>query len=249
LASQSTAKTELLELALSAHGGLDHWHAIRSITATISLTGALFALKGHPEAVGATVQATVDTSAPRVTFSPFFRGEQGVFEAGKTTLISADAEAKVRDDPRAAFADHELNTAWDDLDLLYFTGYAIWNYLATPFIFTHPGFELEEIEPWHEDAETWRRLRVGFPAELPTHCPEQVFYFDDAGLLRRIDYHPEVVSPQYPMPGAHYCHDYETYSGLSVATRRRVYLRLDDGSVARDQAVVELDVERLTVSL
>jgi hypothetical protein len=247
LASQSTAKTELLELALSGHGGLERWRAIRSITATLSATGALFEVKGHPEGLGGMVQGTAETSAPRLTFTPFPGGEQGAFEADRVTLTKADGEAKARNDPRAAFADHELNTAWDDLDFLYFTGYAIWNYLATPFMFTRPGFELEEIEPWHEDAETWRRLRVAFPAEVPTHCPEQVFYFDDAGLLRRLDYHGEVVS-QVPIPVAHYCHDHKTYSGLSVPTRRRVYRRLDDGS-AQDQAVVELDIEHVTVSL
>jgi hypothetical protein len=248
LASPPAAKTGLLELALAAHGGLERWRAVRLITATISLRGALFALKGRPEALGGTVEATADTSAPRVTLTPFPGGERGLFEPDKVTLVSADAEAQVRDDPRAAFADHELNTPWDDLDVLYFSGYAVWNYLATPFMFTFPGFELEEIEPWQEDAETWRRLRVAFPADLPTHCPEQVFYFDDAGLLRRIDYHPEVVSPEVPVLGAHYCYDYKTFYGLSLPTRRRVYLRLDDGSAAQDQAVVELDVEHVSVS-
>jgi hypothetical protein len=242
LVSQSTATSELLEVALSGHGGLDRWRATRSITATMNITGALFALKGRPEALGGTVRATADTSAPRLTFTPFPGGEQGAFEGDRVTLTRADAEAEARNDPRAAFADHELNTAWDDLDLLYFTGYAIWNYLATPFMFTLPGFELEEIEPWHEDAETWRRLRVAFPADLPTHCPEQVFYFDDAGLLRRFDYHPEVVNPQGPIPAAHYCYRHEDFSGLVVPTRRRVFGRAEDGTVAFDQAFVELEV-------
>jgi hypothetical protein len=248
LASRSTTQPELLELALSAHGGLDRWRAIRSITATINVSGAVFALKGHPEGLGGPVQATADTSAPRTTFTPFPGGEQGVFEPDRVTLTKAGGETQTRTDPRAAFADHELNTPWDELDLLYFLGYGIWNYLAAPFMFTRPGFELEEIEPWQEDAESWRRLRVAFPAELPTHCPEQVFYFDAAGLLRRIDYQPEVVSPQSPIPGAHYCHDHKTYSGLSVPTRRRVYPRLEDGSAAQDQPVVELDVEDVTVN-
>jgi hypothetical protein len=247
LASKPTATTELLDLALFGHGGLDRWRAIHSITATISVTGALFVLKGRPDALEGTVEATADTSRPRVTFTPFPGGEQGAFEAGRVALTRAGSEVKARSDPRAAFAHHELNTAWDDLDLLYFTGYALWNYLATPFMFMRPGFELDEIEPWHEDRETWRRLRVGFPPDLPTHCREQVFYFDDGGLLRRLDYHPEVVSPQVPVQTAHYCHDHKTFSGLSVPTRRRVYRRLDDGSPAQDQAVVELDVEDVTV--
>ena len=40
---------------------------------------------------------------------------------------------------------------WDDLHLAYFSGYAMWNYLNTPFIFALPGFQTEEIEPWDEN--------------------------------------------------------------------------------------------------
>jgi hypothetical protein len=248
VATRPTAKTELLDLALSGHGGLDRWRATQSITATVSVTGALFALKGRPEGLEGRVEATAETSAPRLTFTPFPGGEKGTFEPGRVALTRGGSEVRARNEPRAALADHELHTAWDDLDLLYFTGYALWNYLATPFMFTRPGFELEEIEPWHENGESWRRLQVTFPPDLPTHSPEQVFYFDDGGLLRRLDYAPEVVSPQLPVPAAHYCYDHKTFSGLSVPTRRRVFRRLDDGSAAQDQAVVELDIEDVTVS-
>jgi hypothetical protein len=249
VATRPRARIELLELALSGHGGLDRWRAAHSITATMTVTGALFALKGRPVGLAGVVRATADTSAPRLTLAPFLGAERGTFEPARVALTRAGSEAQARNEPRASFADHKLDTAWDDLHLLYFTGYAIWNYLTTPFIFTRPGFELEEIEPWHEHGETWRRLRVTFPPDLPTHCPEQVFYFDAAGLLRRLDYHPEVVSPQAPIPAAHYCHDHTTFSGLSVPTRRRVFRRLDDGSAAQDQAVVELDITDVTVSV
>src|SRR3546814_16085276 len=72
--------------------------------------------------------------------------------------------------------------------------YAGWNYLTTPFLFTYPGFETEEIEPWEEEGEIWRRLKVRFSPDIPTHCPEQIFHFDAKGLLRRLDYHSEVVT-------------------------------------------------------
>jgi hypothetical protein len=28
--------------------------------------------------------------------------------------------------------------------------YALWGYLTTPFLYTYPGFEVQEIEPWGE---------------------------------------------------------------------------------------------------
>jgi hypothetical protein len=40
-----------------------------------------------------------------------------------------------RSDPRAAFDGHVLDTPWDMLELAYFLGYALWNYLTNPFSF------------------------------------------------------------------------------------------------------------------
>jgi hypothetical protein len=59
---------------------------------------------------------------------------------------------------------------------------------------------------------------------------------------------PEVVSPKGPIPAAHYCCGNKTFSGPTVPTRRRVFRRLDDGSAAQDQVVVEFDVKDVTVS-
>ena len=240
-------KTELLDLALAAHGGLERWQAIESVTATIALRGALFDLKGRPEGLGGVVEATASTSTPHVTFAPFLRAEAGTFDAGMVEIAAAGGEAETREDARAAFADHDLATPWDDLHLLYFAGYALWNYLTTPFIFTRPGFGLEEIEPWREEGDTWRRLRVSFPPDLPTHSREQVFHFDRHGLLRRLDYVAEIVSPDSPISAAHYCHAHRRFSGVVVPTRRRVFVRQDDGTPAADQLVVELDVSDVRV--
>ena len=68
---------------------------------------------------------------------------------------------------------------WDDLDLLYFAGYALWGYVNAPFMLRRPGFGVEEAEPWHEDGETWRALRVRFPDDVPAHSREQTYYFGD----------------------------------------------------------------------
>ena len=50
------------------------------------------------------------------------------------------------------------------------------------------GFEVRERGPWLEDRERWRRLVVRFPADVPAHSREQTYYFDEHGLLRRLDY-------------------------------------------------------------
>ena len=97
-----------------------------------------------------------------------------------------------RDDPRASFAGYEVTTPWDALQVAYFISYACWNYLTAPFLFTYPGVETRELEPWQEDGETWRRLHVTFPRSIATHSTEQVFYYGADFMQRRMDYAVEV---------------------------------------------------------
>src|SRR6266436_9935273 len=40
---------------------------------------------------------------------------------------------------RASFAGHDRATQWDQLQRLYFSSYAMWNSLTTPFLFAQPG--------------------------------------------------------------------------------------------------------------
>lgn len=42
---------ELLENAVAAHGGLDRWNEVKSITVDASITGALWALKNQADAL------------------------------------------------------------------------------------------------------------------------------------------------------------------------------------------------------
>jgi len=77
----------------------------------------------------------------------------------------------------------------------------MWTYFNTPFLFALPGVHTEEIEPWQENGETWRRLKVTFPRDIATHSTEQTFYFDQKGLLKRHDYDVEISGAS---PGAHY---------------------------------------------
>ncbi len=61
--------------------------------------------------------------------------------------------------------------------------------VTSPFILAQPGVMAEEIAPWSEQGETWRRLRVTFPETIATHSREQIFYIDTDGLIRRHDGH------------------------------------------------------------
>jgi len=70
---------------------------------------------------------------------------------------------EVREDPEKAFEGQAFETPWDKFHVAYFASEALWTYLTLPFLYTYPGFECEEIEPWHEGGEEWRRLKVAFP--------------------------------------------------------------------------------------
>ena len=62
--------------------------------------------------------------------------------------------------------------------------------------------------------EDWERLTVRFPSSVQTHSPEQIFYIDERGLIRRHDYTAEPLANW--AKAAHYCMDHETFDGLVV---------------------------------
>jgi hypothetical protein len=146
-----------------------------------------------------------------------------------------------RDDPRPEFRRLRRQFRWDDLDLLYFAGYALWGYATAPFIFRRPGFEVEEADPWREDGETWRALRVRFPDAIPAHSRQQLYYFDDRGLLRRNDYTAEVFGSW--ARATHYCWDHETFDGIVVPTRRTAMPRRRNGRPLTAVSLVKIAID------
>jgi hypothetical protein len=135
------------------------------------------------------------------------------------------AVVEERKSPRAAFAGHERSTPWDRLHLTYFIGYAMWNYLTVPFLFTRRGFETRELDPHREGEETWRVPEVTYPPDIPAHCSVQRLYFDSDGMLKRLDYVTDVLGGV----GAHYCYDPKKFAGLVIPTLRRVVRRAPEG--------------------
>ena len=237
----------LFELALNAHGGLDRWRQVQSLDVRISLTGGLYRLKGYPDGVPNTLMH-VETRRIAVDVSPWIgMGTVGHFVPDRVWIT--DGERRVidqRSDPRASFAGHTRETPWDQFHRLYFTSYAMWNYLNTPFLFTLPGFEVKEIEPHQENGESWRCLWVKFPPDVPTHNGfqaggEQTFFFNEKGLLQRLDY--VAVGP-----AAHYCFDHATFGGLVFPTLRRVVSRAPSGPRVNAPTSVLLQITDVVVN-
>jgi hypothetical protein len=238
---------DLLTLAVDAAGGQARWQRVTEIRARLRSGGFALAARGKPRAFRR-YEATIATTAPRVVVAPYARpGARGVFEGDRVRIESGTGETlAARDNPRARLGHGRRHVWWDGLDALYFAGYALWNYFNAPFLLQRPGFETAELDPWKEGDEWWRRLRVRFPSVVPTHSPEQVFYFDIEGRLRRHDYTAEVFGRW--ARAAHYTDAHREFDGLVLPTRRRVYPRRRDGRRRPFPTLVWIDVDDVSLS-
>jgi hypothetical protein len=216
----------LLEDVLDAHGGRRRWASVRTIRGRVRSGGLLIRTR-VPSNRLRDGRIEVSVGEPVGFATPFPRdGQRGVFDHGTVRIETLDGEVLAsRDRPRELFfgrAGLRRNLRWDPLDAIYFVGYAWWNYLNAPYLLAREGVAVREIEPWREAGgnETWRRLEAHFPADLDTHSPRQLFYYDSEFRLRRHDYTAEVVGGW--ARAAHMCADHVEVDGLVFPTRRWV---------------------------
>ena len=230
----------LAQLTIDAHGGFERWQRFEHVSAHLRTGGVLWALK-HQHGVLDDVNVRVALRREWASHSPFVKPHlRTSFEPNRVAIETTDGRVvEERLMPRDSFAGHALDTPWDQLQLAYFAGYAMWTYLTTPFVFAMDGVATEELDPWRENGESWRRLKVTFPSHLATHCTVQTFYFDAEALLRRHDYDADVLGGT---PAAHYVHDYREFSGLLVPTTRRVCGRAFDGTAVPEPSIVTIDL-------
>ncbi|MDB5580250.1 MAG: hypothetical protein JWR80_5426 [Bradyrhizobium sp.] len=235
--------SDLLETAIAAHGGFDRWNSLREVAADIALGGVLWELKGQA-GLFETVHFEADTHEQRATIGRFDALGSLVRFTPERLVVETDAGEVVesRENPRAAFAGHVGQTPWDRLHAAYFNAYALWTYLTQPFLYSYSGFATEEIDPWEEGGETWRRLRVVFPGDFASHTREQITYSGADGLMRRHDYAVDVLGGAM---GAHYIHDYQEVCGIMVPLRRRVFPRGDDNQRVSEPVLVSIDIARV----
>lgn len=211
---------QLLDEVLRAHGGRDQWARHSTVNARLTFGGLAFNVKfNNAGLIDRT--AIVAIREPRVILEGFPKeGCRGHFTPNKVWIEQEDHNIASRTFPREAFKTIKHLLYWDDLDLLYFAGYALWNYLNSPFLLEYNGVEVRKLEDWTENGERWHRLKATFPKTFPTHCLDQVFYFDQSYHMVRLDYCPEVFASW--ARAAHYCRDYQTCDGIRIPMSRRV---------------------------
>lgn len=237
---------ELLEQALAAHGGWARWSCFATVQATIVTGGQLFGLKGTPQDPTPR-RMTVATQREWASVFPYGADDQRTdFTANRIAIEKLDgAVLKERLDPSEHAEGKAVDAPWDVLDRAYFNGYALWKYLTTPFHFAMPGFAAEEIEPWREDDELWRGLRVAYPPNIASHSRQQDFYFGPDFLLRRHDYHVEASGG---FAAAQYVFDSVTVQGITLPTKRRAYMRDERLLRIHDRLMVSIDLSDISFS-
>ena len=235
---------DLLTTALAAHGGLDRWNDVNSITVDASITGALWHVKGKPDVLK-DVRLEVGTQRQVLAMDFVGQDKRSVFEPRRVAIERRDGTIiDERDEPESSFDGHELRTQWDDLHIAYFTGEALWTYLNTPFLYTWPGFITQEIAAIEVNGETWRRLKAIFPENIKSHTREQISCFGPDGLLRRHDFTIDIVGGA---TGMLFATDYRDVDGIIIATTRRGYAWQGDYQRIPEPLLVAIDLGEITI--
>jgi len=213
----------LLENVIASHGGRDRWQKVASLEASLSSGGLAFTLHCQPFALRK-LSISVQPHERRVVLRDFCQpGWVGIWTPNHVRIVDEyDVLAEERRDPRPQFRRLVKNVLWDKLDILYFAGYALWNYLSFPFLLEEPGVSVSE--PADSGAGGPRRLIARFDAAVPTHSPQQVFHFDGDYRLTRHDYTADVIGAW--ATAANCCLASETVAGLRFYTRRKVFPRM-----------------------
>lgn len=234
--------SDLLEEVLEAHGGRTRWQSLDTIEAELSSGGLAFSLHLQPWALQ-DLKISVQPHARRVVLRDFVHpGWTGVWTPDLVQLLDAHGiEVAQRQNPRASFSRIDRQVRWDKLDILYFAGYALWNYLSFPFILEAPGVSLSE------SGTNTRVLRARFDASVPSHSEMQSFHIDTSGQLTRHDYTADVIGKW--ANAANFCLASEVVEGLRFYTRRRVLPRFGTQTVLPFPTLVWIEINAIRLIL
>jgi hypothetical protein len=244
MGTKKAVNTELLDLAVKAHGGLDRWNKVKAIKVAASITGAIWFVKGKGDFLK-NVVLTAETRNERVTIDFPGQDKRAVFKPNRIMIEKGDGTLiEARDNPEKSFEGQQRETPWDEIHVAYFVGEALWTYLNTPFLYTHDGFTTEEIPSIKVEGETWRRLKVTFPDNVKSHSKEQISSFGPDGILRRHDYTVDILGGA---TGLNYASDYRDVDGIIVPTKRRVYAYEGDYQLVKEPLLVAIDMGEITL--
>ena len=234
--------TDLLQLALEAHGGVKRWNELHEAEAKLSIGGALWELQQKAD-LFKNIHIQYGLHEQWMTTELMGDGRRMVFTRDRMSIETATGDSiETLDAPRASFSGQPITAQWNDLQAGYFNSYALWTYLTIPFLYAQPGFTREELTAWEENDEIWRPLKVTFPPSIATHTKEQISYFGQDCLLRRHQYTVDVLGRA---KGLNYAYNYCDFDGIAVPTCRRVYAYDENRRKVPESVLVAIDIEEV----
>jgi hypothetical protein len=229
----------LLEDALRASGGLDLRRQMSRYTVHMSVGGVLCRHKcASPQLKDLVVEGSTDQVSLEINgFGAVNR--RAMYRPDWVALEGPDGQL-LKEMKASA---QELRTClrastWDELQLAYYFGYSIWNYIAVPFVLADSDVTTEELEPGGVQLDNWLRLAVRFPPRVVTHSTEQTFYFDRDGLLRRIDYTSELEDTRI----AQLFSGHQRFSGILIPTLGTSLRIAPDGVLLAKPSLVDIEI-------
>jgi hypothetical protein len=148
----------LIDEIVDAYGGAGRWNDVQTISAHKRFGGAIWDIKGVPGIVD-DGEVTVWVHQQRTSLRPFTAPDLVTDYTPGSVAIQTTAGDPLHTltEPRKSFTGHTLQTRWTVLQLAYFTGYAMWTYLAEPLNLTLPGVTATEESEWNEHGLIRRR--------------------------------------------------------------------------------------------
>jgi hypothetical protein len=230
----------LLKNALRMGGGLDLWRLTRRFTVHMSITSLLCTGKCSTANLKELV-VEGSTHSQELEITGFSRADmRALYQPDWVALEAHDARGIVeRHGSPEAFRQGLQSRTWDELQLVHYCGYLIWNYMVTPFILADLDVETKERRRKGVLGESLRRLDVTFPARVVTHAARQSFYFEREGLLRRLDYPaPHENDTQI----AQIFSGHQRFSGILVPTLCRLLSVGADGVPVAKRTLLDLEI-------
>jgi hypothetical protein len=226
----------LLDDAIEACGGMERWKQLERFTLHLSVDGELLSRAGQA-GLFKEMAAEGSTREPSVRFTGFVDpGTFGLFQPDRVAIESLEGGVlRFWTDPCQVFRETQ-DMPWDELHLIFLCGFSVWNYVTTPFLLAHPDVGIEELTPWYEHDELWRRLRVTFPPAFVTRSSEQIFYFNSDGLQRRTDH--DLLGRKV----AHYSWAHQSFGGIVLPTLRRSLALEPNGTTTTKPALLEVEI-------
>ena len=237
---------DLIDDIMEAHGGRTRWRKLEVIVASLSSGGFALTSKLQPFAFR-NLKISVNPHERRVVFKNFcHEGRRGIWTPTHVQIRDEnDTLVWERQDPRAQFGSLAKRLHWDKLDILYFAGYALWNYLSFPFILDLVGVSVTQQPPLNDRSSN--RLVATLDPCIPTHSSTQSFHINTKRQLVQHDYTAEVLGSW--AHAANCCLASEQVGGFRFYTRRAVYPLMGQQTVLPFPTLVWIKLDDVNVRM